>query len=166
MRQISLKFHARFHDTLGREKQRKKSLRMSRWRFESLRTANRDSRHVKRRSRGSKRAVWANVPTFWFLVPSFRFLYPPLSFLSLFRGRVFWKRGLSEKSIFLEIPENLEILEILENLQTVGNKGESDRFLEILDNLENFEILDSGEKTPFVMTPFSGPDPGRQKLTN
>ena len=44
-------------------------------------------------------------------------------------------------------------------------KGESDHFLEILEILEileNLEILDSrdssSEKTPFVMTPFSGPD--------
>ena len=48
----------------------------------------------------------------------------------------------SERSIFLETPENLEILEILETLQTVENKGESDHPLEILENLELSEILE------------------------
>ena len=73
---------------------------------------------------------------------------------------VFWKRGLFRKVHLLEILENLEILEILENRQTVENKGESDHFLEILENLEILEVLEisSSEKTPFVMTPFSGPD--------
>ena len=72
---------------------------------------------------------------------------------------VFWKRGLFRKVHFLEILENLEILEILENAQTVEKKEESDHFLEILENLEILEILDSSsEKTPFVMTPFYGPD--------
>ena len=56
---------------------------------------------------------------------------------------VFWKRGLFRKVHFLEILENLEILEILEKSQTVENKGESDF---------------CSEKTPFVMTPFFGPD--------
>ena len=64
----------------------------------------------------------------------------------------FGKGVFSEKVNFLEILENLEILEFLENPQTVENKGESDRFLEILENLELCE------KTPFVMTPFSGSD--------
>ena len=36
--------------------------------------------------------------------------------------------------------ENLEILEIPENLQTVEIKGKSDCFLEILGNLETLEI--------------------------
>ena len=49
---------------------------------------------------------------------------------------VFWKRGLFRKVHFLEVHflevlENLKILEILENPQTVENKGESDHFLEI-----------------------------------
>ena len=34
------------------------------------------------------------------------------------------------------------MLEILENPQTVENKGESDHFLEILENLEILEILE------------------------
>ena len=40
------------------------------------------------------------------------------------------------------------------------NKGESDHCLEILENLEILEILEIPpvQKTPFVMTPFSGPD--------
>ena len=79
----------------------------------------------------------------------------------------FGKRGLLEKGFFrkvhfLEILENLEILEvleILEILQTVENKGESDHFPEILENLEFRDFRDSSsEKTPFVMTPFSGPE--------
>ena len=52
---------------------------------------------------------------------------------------VFWKRCLFRKVHFLE---NAEILEILENPQTVENKGESDHFLEILENLEILEILE------------------------
>ena len=55
---------------------------------------------------------------------------------------VFWKRGLFRKVHFLEILENSEILEILENPQTVENEGESDHFLEILENLEILEILE------------------------
>ena len=47
---------------------------------------------------------------------------------------VFWKRGLLRKVHFLEI------LEILENRQTVENKGESDHFLEILEDLENLDL--------------------------
>ena len=46
---------------------------------------------------------------------------------------VFWKRGLFQKSPFLEI---------LESPQTVENKGKSDHFLEILENLEILEILE------------------------
>ena len=50
---------------------------------------------------------------------------------------VFWKRGL-----FRKVHENLvkEILGILENRQTLENKGESDHFLEILESLEILEI--------------------------
>ena len=47
-----------------------------------------------------------------------------------------------ERAHFLEILENLEIREILENPQTVEDKGESDHFLEILENLEILEILE------------------------
>ena len=43
---------------------------------------------------------------------------------------------------FLEILENLEILEFLENPKTVEKKGESFHFLEILEKLEILEILD------------------------
>ena len=67
---------------------------------------------------------------------------------------VFWKSGLVKKVHFLEIQENLEILE---KPPTVENKGESDHFLEILEDfLKILEILEI-EKTPFVITPFSGP---------
>ena len=68
---------------------------------------------------------------------------------------VFWKRGLCRKVHFLEILDNLEILEILKNPQTVENKGESDFFLEILENLENLEILEIPPvKDPFRNDPF------------
>ena len=52
---------------------------------------------------------------------------------------VFWKRGLFRNVHFLEILENVEILE---NPQTLENKWEPS----------------ASEKTPFVMTPFSGPE--------
>ena len=71
---------------------------------------------------------------------------------------VFWKRGLFRKVHHLEILEKLKVLELLENHQTVENKGKSDRFLE---NLENSEIPPT-KRPPFVMTPFSGPDLGRE----
>ena len=64
---------------------------------------------------------------------------------------VFWKRGLFRKVHFLEILENLEVLEILDNPKTVENKGESDHFLEILENLEILEILE----IPRVKRPLS-----------
>ena len=46
------------------------------------------------------------------------------------------------------------------NPQTVENKGESDHFLEIPENLEILEILQIPpvKRPPFVMTPFSGPE--------
>ena len=46
------------------------------------------------------------------------------------------KKGLFRKIRLAEIPENLEILEILENRQTLENKGESDHFLDNLGILE------------------------------
>ena len=79
---------------------------------------------------------------------------------------VFWKRGLLKNVHFLEILENLEILEFLEFLEflenpqtTVEKKEEPDHLLETLENLEILEILGISplEKTPFVITPFSGP---------
>ena len=54
----------------------------------------------------------------------------------------FGKEVFSEKSVFLEILENLAILEILENPQSVEHKGDSDHFLETLETLEILEILD------------------------
>ena len=53
-----------------------------------------------------------------------------------FREGVFWKRGLFREAHFPEILENLEILEIVENPQTLANKGESDHFLEIPEILD------------------------------
>ena len=55
---------------------------------------------------------------------------------------VFWKRGLFRKAHFLEILENLEILEILEKFREI--------FRDSRDS--------ASEKTPFVMTPLSGPE--------
>ena len=55
---------------------------------------------------------------------------------------VFWKRVLFRKVHFLEILENLEILEFLENRRTLDKKGDSDHFLEILENLEILETLE------------------------
>ena len=41
---------------------------------------------------------------------------------------------------FLEILDNLEIVEFLKNPQTLEEKGDSDHFLELLENLEILEI--------------------------
>ena len=54
----------------------------------------------------------------------------------------FGKGCLFREVQFLEILENLGILEILENRQTLENKGGSNHFLEILENLELLEILE------------------------
>ena len=60
---------------------------------------------------------------------------------------------------FLEILETLENLEILKDPQSVENKGDSDHFLESREFRDLEDSRDSSsEKTPFVMTPFSGPD--------
>ena len=67
---------------------------------------------------------------------------------------VSWKRYIFRKVHFLGILKNLEILE---NCQTVENKGEIRPFSrnsrEFRDSRDS-----SGERTPFVMTPFSGPE--------
>ena len=71
-----------------------------------------------------------------------RFPVPENALPPLFSGPkkgVFWKRGLFRKVHFLEIQENVEILE---NPQTVENKGESNHFLEILENLEILGFLE------------------------
>ena len=61
---------------------------------------------------------------------------------------VFWKRGLFRK---------VHILEILENPQTLENKGEPDHLLKNLEILEIPEI--HAVKRPLLaMTPFSGPE--------
>ena len=52
------------------------------------------------------------------------------------------EKGSFQRSPFLDILENLEILEFLENRQTVEKKGENDHFLEILENLEILEIVE------------------------
>ena len=71
------------------------------------------------------------------------------------------RRALLEEASFRKV----HFLEILENPQTVENKGESDHFLEILENLEILEILEIPpvKRPPFVMTPFSGPNSGCMK---
>ena len=52
------------------------------------------------------------------------------------------KKGLLEKESFQKSPFSIEILEMLENPQTLENKGESDYLPEILEIPENFEILE------------------------
>ena len=55
----------------------------------------------------------------------------------------FGKGGPFRKVHFLEILENVEILEILDNQPAeCGKKGISDHFLDILENFEILEILD------------------------
>ena len=65
-------------------------------------------------------------------------------------------KGCFQKSHFLEILENLEILE---RPQTVKNKGQSQSFSR--DSRECRDCRDfrdsSSEKTPFVVTPFPVP---------
>ena len=77
---------------------------------------------------------------------------------SLEKG-VFWKRGLFRKVHFLEILESLEILEILDNPPDCGKYSILQPFSR--DSRETRDFRDSrdssSEKTPFVMTPFSGP---------
>ena len=67
------------------------------------------------------------------------------------------EKGSFQKSPCLDI---LEKLEILENPQTVENRGESDYFPEFFENILDLEILEvpSVKKTPFIVTPFSGPE--------
>ena len=74
----------------------------------------------------------------------------------------FEKRGLLEKGSFQKSPFSRDSREFrdsrdLENPQTVENKGESDNFLEILERDFRDSRDSSREKTPFIMTPFSGP---------
>ena len=63
--------------------------------------------------------------------PKFHELFVLVLSLSGSEKGVFWNRGLFRKVHFLEI---------LENPQTVENKGECDHPLEILENLEILEI--------------------------
>ena len=98
---------------------------------------------------------------------------------------VFWKSGLFRKVVFLEILGTVEKLEILENRQTVENKGESDHSLEILEILEILGIppvkrplltehvrtlgsmtlaVALDEKTLFVMSPLSVPEESLSSL--
>ena len=67
---------------------------------------------------------------------------------------VFWKRGL-----FRKVHDSREFRDSRDSREppNCGKKGESDHFLEILVNLEILEIPPV-KKTPFVMTPLSGPD--------
>ena len=64
---------------------------------------------------------------------------------------VFLEKGSFQKNPFLETLENLAIVEIVENPQTLENKEESDHFLEILESLEILEIRES----PPVKRPLS-----------
>ena len=73
----------------------------------------------------------------------------------------FGRRGLLEKGSFRKVHslEILETLEILENPQTVENirtfSRDSREFRDVRDSRNS-----SSQKTPFVMTPFSGPENG------
>ena len=71
----------------------------------------------------------------------------------------FWKRGLFGKVHFLEILENLEILEFLEKPPDCGKERIIRPFSRDSRDSRDF----CSEKTPFVMTPFSGPDPSKKK---
>ena len=97
----------------------------------------------------------------------FRLCSPPRDPSGSEKG-VFWKRGLFRKVHFLEILENLEILEILENPQTLENKGDFQKSPFSRDSREFRDFRDSRDfssgKTPFVMTPFSGPESGSRVL--
>ena len=75
------------------------------------------------------------------------------------RKRGLLERGSFQKCPFLEILENVEILEILENPQTVKNTGGADHFLEILENLEIFPVSPNpldlrGESAPLKFRGF------------
>ena len=59
-------------------------------------------------------------------------------------GKGVWERGSFQKSPVSrdsrEFRDSRHLSEILENSQTLENKGESDHFLEILENLDILEI--------------------------
>ena len=73
----------------------------------------------------------------------------------------FQKRGplekvfFSRKAPFLEILENLEILQMLESPQTAENKGKSDHFLKLLEIAE--------AKRPLSTDSRESPDCGKQR---
>ena len=74
---------------------------------------------------------------------------------------VFWKRGLFRKILCLEILENLEVLESFK--EKPRDCGKERRFRPFSrDSREFRDFRDSrdfsSEKTPFVMTSFSGPE--------
>ena len=72
---------------------------------------------------------------------------------------MFWKRGLFTlvHLIFLKILENLYSRDSRGPSRFVENKRESDHVLETLDSKDSRDSS-SEKKTPFVMTPFSGPE--------
>ena len=72
---------------------------------------------------------------FWRLGPLTESIFRAVMLFFGFGKRGLLERGLFRKIHFLEIIENLEILEILGNPQSVESKGETDH-LEILEILE------------------------------
>ena len=75
------------------------------------------------------------------------------------------KEGSFGKGVFSESPFSRDSREFGDSRDSreppdCGNKGDSDHFLEILENLEiSRDSRDfSSEKTPFAMTPSSGPE--------
>ena len=81
----------------------------------------------RRKDKGLKKDFWADTDQMSNLACSSQF--------SGSEKGVFWKRGLFRKVHF----PSRDSLEILENPR-LENRGESDHFLEILENLEILEI--------------------------
>ena len=98
----------------------------------------------------------------WYFVNRL-FLRHPFGRLRNYSGSekgVFWKRGLCGKVHFPGILENLDILEFLEEPPDCGKKRRFRAFSR--DSREFRDFRDcrdfSSGKTPFVMTPFPGPE--------
>ena len=122
----------------------------------------------KRRKKWPKMGKLAIFDAFLGQFSHFSAIFSPLSqwgqnpffghFFSPFRaGGLIWGLHRAIGIATLEFLENLEILEYLENPQTVENKGESDHCLEILENSEVLDILEIPpvkRPHPFVMAPF------------
>ena len=99
---------------------------------------------------------------FWMKMPSMSQTLRFTDTLSFgFGKRGLWKRGLFRTIHFLEILENLEILEML--AREPPDCGKQRRLRPFSRDSREFRDFrnsrdSSSEKTPFVMTPFSGPE--------